>query len=254
MKISALPMAPLALLLLVCPASRLQAGGDDPATPKEKKRIVIHSPEKSVVVDGDRVILWNGDDPEMIADLAEAVVLPGFSRHGGRGHIGVQPVEMTPELRQHFGAPKDAGVFVGTVEAGGPAEKAGLQVGDILVLIDGESVGSTRELVRAVRHKKDGEKVKVDVLRDRAAKSFTISVVESKETEIRIGDLEDGMRQFRWKRFDHGFPMVTPVPPVPRVPPVPPAPPGSARFGNLENRIQELEQRLQELESRSPAH
>src|SRR5450432_2320395 len=128
MKQPALKTVLLALLLVIPTASRLRASGDPPSPPQEKKkRIVVTSPEKEIVVDGDSVFVWNDDgDPEMLADFPDldGDDVPRMAhgrRHGARGTIGVLPIEMTPELRQHFGAPKEAGVFVGTVEAESPA-------------------------------------------------------------------------------------------------------------------------------------
>ena len=45
------------------------------------------------------------------------------------GYLGVELVDLTPELREHFGAPRDVGVMVGRVEPGSPAARAGLEVG-----------------------------------------------------------------------------------------------------------------------------
>ena len=172
-----------------------------PAPPaRHRKRVIVTAPEKEIVVDGDRVFVWNDEDaPEAFADMdgMERMELDGpqtFLRHHGGmggGFIGVRPIEMTPELRQHFGAPKDAGILVGSVEPDGPAAKAGVQVGDIVTRVDGDRIDSVRGLVRTVRHKKDGDKVTVEVLRDRAAKSLTVVVVERKDQEIRVGALEE---------------------------------------------------------------
>src|SRR5688572_3678790 len=47
---------------------------------------------------------------------------------GKRAYLGVSLVDLTPELREHYGAEKDAGILVGSVEEGGPAEKAGVRI------------------------------------------------------------------------------------------------------------------------------
>jgi membrane-associated protease RseP (regulator of RpoE activity) len=150
---------------------------------------------------------------------------------------------MTPELRQHFGAPKEAGVLISGVEKDGPAAKAGLKVGDIVTAVDGSQVDSVRDLVRSVRRKKDGDTVKVDVIRDRAPKSVTVTVASRKDDEMRLGELPGKMRRFR---FDHSAPAVPPVPPVPPVAPMP-------RSYDWQDRLDRLEQRLKELESRMPS-
>ena len=133
--------------------------------------------------------------------------------HAGGGFIGVRPIEMTPELRQHFGAPKDAGILVGSVEPDGPAAKAGLQVGDIVTRVDGDRIDSTGGLVRTVRHKKDGETITVEVLRNRAAKSLTVTVVERKDKEMRVGELGAEMPGFALEVPGPGRPMLAPPPP-----------------------------------------
>jgi membrane-associated protease RseP (regulator of RpoE activity) len=259
------PAAPLALLvplMLLSTASRLSAGGET-GQPQEKKKIVVASPEKQIVVDGDKVMVWGDDDREfpgldVLADLPDfADDFPRIVRfHGHRrgAYLGVRSIQMTPELRQHFGAPKDAGVLVGTVEPESPAAKAGIQVGDILTAVDGEEVGSTHALSRSVRRHKDGETVKIDLLRDRAKKTLVVTVAERKgdDQEMRIGEFGLGMRGFALEDRDFDGPAIAPVPPVPPRPPVPPAAPDAPRWNGLKDRVDSLEQRLKDVESRLP--
>ena len=273
MRNSAIPLALLAPLMLVSAASRLSASGEPSPTPEKKteKKVVVASPEKQILVDGDRVVVLDDDmnvdvDPVIVGDLPDfdGDDLPRVVRfHGHRagGYLGVRSIEMTPELRQHFGAPKDAGVLVGTVEPESPAARAGIQVGDILTAVDGEEVGSTRELSRSVRRHKAGDAVKVDLLRERAKKTLTVTIqeVESKDKEIRIGEFGRGPHGFAWKDWDRSwrdwdrgdFAIAPDAPPVPPVPPVPAVPNGS-RWNGLEDRMNSLEQRLKELEGRLP--
>lgn len=68
------------------------------------------------------------------------------------GWIGVESIDLPPALREHFGAPAEAGVMVSAVKAGGPAEAAGISVGDVVFEVDGEpvrSVGNLRALISA---------------------------------------------------------------------------------------------------------
>ena len=250
----------LALLLIAPTASRVAASGPstpDPQPPakpeptppkvKKNKKIVVISPEKEIVVDDDGVFMsgegW--DDPEMFADLGEMGELPEFSWFDGGGYIGIRPLEMTPELRTHFGAPKEAGVFVGTVEKDSPAAKAGLQVGDIVTSADGEKVERKKDLVRTIRRKKEGDTVKIELVRDRAAKTLTVTVAEREDSRVRVGDFGPGMRRFHM-RHPGGVLPVPPVPPAPPAAPVPPVPPA------FQQRLNDLEQRLDALESRVP--
>ena len=175
----------------------------EPAQPKvkEKRKIVVISPEKEIVVDDDGVFMsgegW--DDPEMFADLGEMGELPEFSWFEGGGYIGIRPLEMTPELRTHFGAPKEAGVFVGTVEKDSPAAEAGLQVGDIVTSADGgrsRAQEGSRAHDPAQERGRDGPD---ELVRDRAATTLTVTVAERADSRVRVGDSGPGMRQFHMR-------------------------------------------------------
>lgn len=146
---------------------------------------------------------------------------------------------MTPELRTHYGAPRDAGVLVAAVETDSAASKAGIQVGDIITAVDGERIDSTWELSRAIRRKKVGETVKVEVYRDRASKHLSVSVEERKKPEIRLGDIGNGSRGHRWVIRDLDAKRAVPEP--------------LESFGRLRDRIDEIEKRLRDLEKKLPA-
>ena len=115
-----------------------------------------------------KVVIVDDDDP---------IVVRGS--HGARrGYLGVELIEMTPDLRAHYGVPRDAGVLVGSVETDSPAAKAGIEVGDIITRGDGERVQSVSDLTRMVRSKKAGDSVKIEVSRNRASKTLTATVAE----------------------------------------------------------------------------
>jgi len=111
----------------------------------------------------------------------------------GRGAIGVRLVDITPELRAHFGAPKDAGALIGEVEKDSPASRAGLEVGDVVTSVDGEKVSSAWELARMVGRTKGGESLKVELVRNRAARTVQVKVEERsrREAELLPGELGD---------------------------------------------------------------
>ena len=84
----------------------------------------------------------------------------------GRGRIGIRMQPLTPELRDHFGAPSDRGVLVSDVEADRPAARAGLAVGDVVTAVDGEPVTTPSFLAREVRRAPSGKKLSLTVIRD----------------------------------------------------------------------------------------
>lgn len=115
----------------------------------------------------------------------------------GKGFIGVQVLPLTPELRAHFGVPEDVGVLVSSVEEGGPAETAGILVGDIVSAVDGESVDGAMSLSALVRRKEGGDSVTLELYRDGALQSFPVVVGERERRVFELGggySMMPGMR------------------------------------------------------------
>jgi len=94
----------------------------------------------------------------------------------GRIGVGIQPV--TKEMAESFGLPRPAGALVNAVEAGSPAEKAGLQVSDVILRFDGKQVNSADDLVRLVGNTKPGTRAQVQVWRAKASRELSITVGE----------------------------------------------------------------------------
>lgn len=82
-----------------------------------------------------------------------------------RGWIGVEPQDVTPEIAESFGLQQKSGAIVAGVLQGGPADKAGIRPGDILVSVNGEDIGDTTKLLNVVAQIKPGATAKVHVVR-----------------------------------------------------------------------------------------
>jgi serine protease Do len=95
-----------------------------------------------------------------------------------RGRIGVVIQEVTKELADSFGLTKPQGALVNAVEKGGPADKAGVEVSDIIIKFDGKAVASSSDLPRIVGATRPGSKVGLQVWRKGAAKDLTVTVAE----------------------------------------------------------------------------
>ncbi len=100
------------------------------------------------------------------------------SGHVSRGRIGVVIQEVTKELADSFGLAKPQGALVNAVEKGGPADKAGVEVSDIILKFDGKSVTSSGELPRIVGATRPGSKVSLEVWRRGATKELSVTVGE----------------------------------------------------------------------------
>ena len=83
-----------------------------------------------------------------------------------RGILGIRFINITPEIAEEFDLPVQSGVGVGSLVGAGPAARAGLQPGDIIVKIAGEDVSNTGDLSRILTEHKGGETVTVEYYRD----------------------------------------------------------------------------------------
>jgi serine protease Do len=95
-----------------------------------------------------------------------------------RGRIGVSIQEVTRELAESFGLGKAAGALVSSVEKGGAADKAGIQVSDVILKFDGKTVAVSSDLPRIVATTHPGSKVKVQLWRKGESKEVTMTVGE----------------------------------------------------------------------------
>ncbi len=102
---------------------------------------------------------------------------------GERRYIGVYIRELNRELAEYFGVEEGTGLLVERIEEGGPAEEAGLRVGDVIITADGERLESTRELSELIQDKKEGDKVAIEFIRDKKKRTVEVEVKEE-ETNL----------------------------------------------------------------------
>jgi serine protease Do len=95
-----------------------------------------------------------------------------------RGRIGVQIQEVNKELAEAFGLPKPAGALVNSVEKGGPADKGGVEVDDVILRVDGREVRSSNELPRIITAIRPGTKITLGIWRKGAARDLSLTVAE----------------------------------------------------------------------------
>jgi serine protease Do len=95
-----------------------------------------------------------------------------------RGRIGVQIAPVTKEVAEAIGLGKPTGALVQSVEAGGPADKAGVEAGDIITRVDGKVVEKSGDLPRLVGGTRPGSKATLQIFRRGAAKELSVTVGE----------------------------------------------------------------------------
>ena len=101
-----------------------------------------------------------------------------------RGYLGVLIQKVTPDIADSLGMDKGYGALVANVSKDGPAEKAGVKVGDVIVEFDGKEIKDSGDLPIIVARTPVEKKVRMKVLRDKKEVLLTVSVGELKEEEV----------------------------------------------------------------------
>lgn len=111
-------------------------------------------------------------------------VAEALAKHGSvkRGYLGVrtQPVDIPEAARASLQREQSHGLLVLWLEEGGPAEQAGLLVGDILVAVSGQAVGDADDLLSALGSDTVGKSIAVEVLRGGRPETVSVTVGERK--------------------------------------------------------------------------
>lgn len=113
--------------------------------------------------------------------IDEAVRVSDQLRNAGRvirGRIGVQPTDVSKDVAEAIGLGKPVGALVSRIVEDSPAEKAGLEGGDVILKFDGKPVDKASDLRRVVGATKPGSKVTMQVFRRGAYKDLSITVAE----------------------------------------------------------------------------
>lgn len=109
--------------------------------------------------------------------IAQELLEQGRIRQGYLG-VGLQPVAIPAALQQKIGDRHESGLIILSVEPGSPAEHAGMQLGDILISLDGKALSDVDDLQNALRGESVGQTMKVALVRGG----------ESVETDITISE------------------------------------------------------------------
>jgi serine protease DegQ len=112
-------------------------------------------------------------------------VLESIISHGQvvRGYIGVEPQDITPDLADSFGLNTKTGTIIAGVVKGGPADKAGIKPGDILIAVDGKPVADTTEMLNLIAQLTPGSTAKMTLLRK--SQQSKVDVVIGKRPRIK---------------------------------------------------------------------
>jgi serine protease Do len=109
--------------------------------------------------------------------------------HVHRGQIGVYAQTITTPLAAGLGLSHDWGVVLADVEPEGPADAAGLKVGDVVISLNGRTMENARQFQVNLYRRPVGEKVTIKVLRGDQELSFDVEVIEREDDPLRFADM-----------------------------------------------------------------
>ena len=206
---------------------------------KVELKLIRDGEEKKVEVTLDESSSSNLDDlfPEGLK-LEKKRVFPFKMSIFSGLRLGVSIQDLTDQLGDYFGVKNGQGVLITEVEKESSAEKAGLKAGDVIVEVDNRKVKDSEDVVKMVSDVEKGDKVDLEILREKKLRDFSITIGEDKEGKeewsFRMPEIE------KLKRIE--------IYPEKLNPPEPPVIKGySWNEKELKKELKELKQEMEEL-------
>jgi len=105
-------------------------------------------------------------------------VLDAIVKHGQvvRGWIGIESQDITPELAGNFGLGRERGAMIAGVVRGGPADRAGMRPGDILLAVKGRKIANTNDMMNLIAELPPGEQAPMTVMRKNRETTLAVTV------------------------------------------------------------------------------
>ena len=206
---------------------------------KVELKLIRDGEEKKVEVTLDESSSSNLDDlfPEGLK-LEKKRVFPFKMSIFSGLRLGVSIQDLTDQLGDYFGVKNGQGVLITEVEKESSAEKTGLKTGDVIVEVDNRKVKDSEDVVKMVSDVEKGDKVDLEILREKKLRDFSITIGEDKEGKeewsFRMPEIE------KLKRIE--------IYPEKLNPPEPPVIKGySWNEKELKKELKELKQEMEEL-------
>ncbi|MBN1629545.1 MAG: trypsin-like peptidase domain-containing protein [Thermoleophilia bacterium] len=111
----------------------------------------------------------------LVVKVADEIISTGKATHA---YIGVGTLTIDSALQQQFNLSRSSGILVRSVTDNGPAGKAGILQGDIILEVDGEEMAESSDLLVAIRDRKPGDVVEVIIDRDGREMTFSVTLEE----------------------------------------------------------------------------
>ncbi|MGE5471397.1 MAG: DegQ family serine endoprotease [Bacteroidota bacterium] len=111
-----------------------------------------------------------------------------------RGRMGVAIQELSQSLAESFGLKKPAGALVSAVDKDGPAAKAGIEPGDVILAINGKEIGNSGELPAIVAGMSAGDTARLQIWRKGAAREVTVKIAAFTEEKVAAAETPESAK------------------------------------------------------------
>ncbi|MES2944668.1 MAG: DegQ family serine endoprotease [Pseudomonadota bacterium] len=129
---------------------------------------------------------------DVAARIKDQIVATGKVDHA---RLGVAVQEVNQAFANSFKLDKPEGALVSTVEKGGPADKAGLQSGDVIRKVNGQAIVSSGDLPAVIGMASPGDSVKLEIWRQGAAKELTARLASASDKTEQIASKKEALNQ-----------------------------------------------------------
>ena len=110
-----------------------------------------------------------------VTDVADQLLKNGTVKHA---FLGARLSDITPQIAQRFNLGTNSGALVIDVVKDGPAEKAGIESGDIITKFDSDKIAQSEDLLVALREHNPGQKVQITIIRGQNQKTLTLTLAD----------------------------------------------------------------------------
>ena len=121
-----------------------------------------------------------------------------------KGYLGVKLQELTPSMAKALQMDDESGVMINEIVDDSPAEKAGLEDGDVILEFNGKSISDNNDLVKAVRRTSPGDNVEVVVLRNGKNKTLNVEIGKHEDKSFAWVSGDDDMHGSHFEHYGDG--------------------------------------------------
>ncbi|MGD8429786.1 MAG: DegQ family serine endoprotease [Ectothiorhodospiraceae bacterium] len=124
-----------------------------------------------------------------------------------RGVLGVRIQDLTPDIADAFGIKRKEGALVAQVSPGSAADEAGIQQGDVIVKVNGETVDNANDLANAIGLLQIGDEVDLQLIRDGDRKEITAKVGDPSDREASAQGMHPALEGAKFSELDERSPL-----------------------------------------------